>query len=112
MHVKSNRAVCIKMIEKKTDELAIGRYLVPDCSQSPQTRRDHCVPILDAFQDPISPDVSYIVMPLLRAFDDPEFGAVGEVVDLVTQLLEVRQTFRFIILDAHQLLITGHGIYA
>lgn len=87
------------MIRKKTDELEIGRYLVPDRSQSPRTRRDHCVPILGAFRDPVCPDVSYIVMPLLRAFDDPEFGAVGEVVDFVTQLLEVCQTIRFTIHD-------------
>ena len=89
MHVKQNRVVCIKMTAKKTDELEIGRYLVPDSSQSPQSPRDHCVPILDAFRNPVSPDVSYIVMPLLRPFDNPEFGAIGEVIDFVTQILEV-----------------------
>jgi hypothetical protein len=33
-------------------------------------------------------------MPLLRPFDDPEFGAVGEVVDFVTQMLEVGKSLK------------------
>lgn len=31
-----------------------------------------------------------MIMPYLRPFDDPEFGAIGEVVDFVKQTLEVR----------------------
>jgi hypothetical protein len=75
------------MIRKKTDEFEIGRHLVP--AGSPRCLKNHCVEILDAFLDPFSPGVSYIVMPLLRTFDDPEFGAIGEVIDFVTQVLEV-----------------------
>ena len=78
------------MIRKKTDELEIGRHLVPAGSSSSESPRNHCVPILDAFLDPIIPEVSYIVMPLLRRFDSPEFGVIGEVIDFVTQVLEVR----------------------
>ena len=91
--VKTNRAICIKMITKKTNEVEIGRYLVPDSSQFHRSPRDHCVPILDVFQNPDRPDMSYIVMPLLRPFDNPEFGAIGEVIDFVTQILEVSDIF-------------------
>ena len=99
VHVKHNRVICIKMIGKKTNELEIGRYLVPDSSHSPQSPRDHCVPILDAFQDTVFPVVvSYIVMPLLRPFDNPEFGAIGEVIDFITQVLEVHQYLSFVTL--------------
>ena len=87
----TGRVICIKRLGKKTNELEIGRYLVPDSSsESSQDPNNHCVPILDAFKDPVHCDVSYIVMPLLRPFDDPEFGTIGEVIDFVTQLLEVR----------------------
>jgi len=86
--MKENRVLCIKMIEKKTNEFEIGRYLVP--AGSPRRLTNHCVEILDAFLDPFNPGVSYIVMPLLRRFDNPEFGAIGEVIDFVTQVLEVR----------------------
>jgi hypothetical protein len=55
---------------------------------------NHCVPILDSFSDPVFPRVDYIVMPALRPFNDPEFCFIGEVVDFVTQLLEVGVTCR------------------
>jgi hypothetical protein len=91
--------VCIKRIEPKiyegdsdsmvprTHEVRIGRYL--STQQMLRHPTNHCVPILDSFLDPILPDVEYIVMPALRPFKDPEFCFVGEVVDFVTQLLEV-----------------------
>lgn len=87
----ANRTTCIKMIRKKTDELEIGRYLTPIDESAPPDPRNHCVPILDAFLDPTVDGISYIVMPLLRPFDNPEFGAIGEVIDFVTQMLEVRK---------------------
>ena len=78
------------MITKSTNELKIGRHLTPDDKNTLQNPKNHCAPILDAFQDPLISDVSYIVMPLLRPFDSPEFGAIGEVIDFVTQVLGVR----------------------
>lgn len=50
---------------------------------------NHCVPILDVLEDPIDPTQSLLVMPYLRPFNDPDFGAIGEVVDFVEQTLEV-----------------------
>ena len=88
--LRTNKLVCIKRVGKKTKELEIGRYLVPESSESLQDPNNHCVPILDAFSDPAHCNISYIVMPLLRPFDDPEFGAIDEVIEFVTQLLEVR----------------------
>ena len=88
--LRTNKLVCIKRVGKKTNELEIGRYLVPESSESLQDPNNHCVPILDAFSDPVHCDISYIVMPLLRPFDEPKFGAIGEVIEFVTQLLEVR----------------------
>lgn len=52
--------------------------------------RNHCVPILDTFQDNEDPSISYIVMPFLNLFDRPPLERVSDVVDLVDQLLEVR----------------------
>jgi hypothetical protein len=86
--------VCIKRIGPKTigelktsNEVKVGRYLSTD--QMLRHPENHCVPIFDSFQDPILPEVQYIVMPVLRRYNDPEFCFVGEVVDFVTQLLEV-----------------------
>ncbi|RDB17255.1 hypothetical protein Hypma_001975 [Hypsizygus marmoreus] len=85
---KDGWVVCIKMITKKSDEIEIARYLSPTTSKPLEDPKNHSVPVLDFFRDPISPDVNYLVMPLLRPFDDPEFVFVGEVVDFVTQILE------------------------
>ncbi|CCL99181.1 uncharacterized protein FIBRA_01196 [Fibroporia radiculosa] len=35
--------------------------------------RNHCVPILDLFEDEDDPSHSYMVMPYLRCIDDPPF---------------------------------------
>lgn len=51
--------------------------------------RNHSVPILDHFQDPDNPNISYIVMPFLRLFDDPGFFSVQDAIDFVDQILEV-----------------------
>ncbi|KAL5513541.1 hypothetical protein ACEPAH_3940 [Sanghuangporus vaninii] len=54
-----------------------------------QDPMNHCVPIYDCF-----PDIreqyggSFIMMPLLRAFNDPPFVYVDEVIDFVRQMLQ------------------------
>jgi hypothetical protein len=70
-----------------SNEVEIAHFLSSPALS--QCNNNHCVTIIDSFQDPLEPMVQYLVMPLLRLFDDPEFGAVGEVVDFVTQILEV-----------------------
>ena len=41
-------------------------------------------------EDPQEPGMCFMVMPYLLPFNDPDFEAVGEVVDFVEQTLEVR----------------------
>lgn len=50
---------------------------------------NHSVPVLDHFTDESDPSITYIVQPLLREFDDPEFYAISEMVDFMKQTLEV-----------------------
>lgn len=84
--MKDGIAVCLKAVYRTPKEAEIAKYLCsPELSQEPA---NHSVPILDVFRDPSTPDFEYLVMPLLRPFDDPEFQAIGEVVDFVTQILE------------------------
>ena len=51
--------------------------------------RNHAVPIIEIFDDPDDDTISYLVMPLLRAADNPAFQFVKEIVDFVDQILEV-----------------------
>ena len=45
--------------------------------------------MLDAFHDDEDDYYDYIVLPLLRKFDDPPFTSVLDVLDFVQQTLEV-----------------------
>lgn len=89
------RRVAIKRVEHARDEVDIAKFL-----SSPALRQDpsnHCVPILDVFSDPIKPDRTYLVMPNLRPFNTPEFNFFGEVIEFMSQTLEVGpSTFPFI----------------
>ncbi|KAF8897935.1 hypothetical protein BD779DRAFT_410192 [Infundibulicybe gibba] len=84
--VANGVAVCLKGITRKTKEIEIGCFL--SSTELVRDPNNHCVPILDAFRDPVSPNIEYIVMPLLRPFDDPSFWFVGETIDFITQTIE------------------------
>ena len=86
--VKDGIAVCLKTVYRTPKEAEIAKYF--SSAELLRESDNHSVPILDVFRDPSAPDFEYLVMPLLRPFDDPEFGVVGEVVDFVTQILKVR----------------------
>jgi hypothetical protein len=99
-----NKQVFIKRVTADSAELSIAEYL-----KATRDPANHCVPILDIlkpstlsnsqkqelliisskFNSQEFEDEAYIVMPLLRAVDDPPFETVNDVVDLVSQLLEV-----------------------
>lgn len=77
--------VAMKTIKKGSQELQISRFL-----SSVQHDANHCVPIIDVLDDPLNPSMSLMVMQYLRPWDDPELTMVGDVVDFVSQMLEVR----------------------
>ena len=52
--------------------------------------RNHVVPFYSTFSDREYPDIQFMVIPVLRRFDDPEFTFGCEVIDFVSQVLEVR----------------------
>ncbi|KAG9217560.1 hypothetical protein CCMSSC00406_0008487 [Pleurotus cornucopiae] len=67
-------------------ETEIGQYFsTPPISKDP---RNHCVPIYDALQVPDDDDLWLLVMPRLRAHDDPRFDTVGEGVEFFRQIFE------------------------
>ena len=95
---------------RNSAETSIGRFLT-----SPELLRDptnHCVPILDSFPDELSNEISFIVMPMLRRFNDPPFDSVDEVVSFAEQCMEVG-TFYYI-LELYPLIcsLIGPCLYA
>ncbi|OCH90628.1 hypothetical protein OBBRIDRAFT_754583 [Obba rivulosa] len=84
--VSDNSLVYIKRVKTGDLESSIATYLSSERLASDP--RNHCVPILEMFEDPDDPAISYMVMPFLRPIDKPPCELVEEVVDFVTQILE------------------------
>jgi len=82
-----NRQVVIKKVTTGSSEIEIAHTLsTPESLVDPS---NHCVEIIDSFTDENEPEISFLVMPLLRRFDDPEFYTVEEALDFMKQTLEV-----------------------
>ncbi|KII93046.1 hypothetical protein PLICRDRAFT_170842 [Plicaturopsis crispa FD-325 SS-3] len=80
------KVVAIKRVDHNLQEVEIARlFSSPGLSSNPL---NHCVPLLDFFPDPIIKTRMYLVMPILRPFDEPAFQLHGEVVDFVNQTLQ------------------------
>jgi len=78
--------VTIKVVNRTSEEIMIARLLSSnELLSHPQ---NHCVPVYDVLQDPLSPSHALLVMLYLRSFFDPEFEVIEEVVDFVRQTLE------------------------
>ncbi|KAI0693496.1 kinase-like domain-containing protein [Cytidiella melzeri] len=80
------KLVYIKRVSSDSKEMMIAKLF------SSQSFKDHpanhCVPVVDSFEDDNNARISYLVMPFLRYTDDPPFELVDDVLDVVDQLLE------------------------
>ena len=85
--------VCLKLIQdpKKLRQIKIIEYFAS--RRMIEDSRNHVVPLYATFSDCESPDIQFMVMPVLRRFNDPEFMFGCEVIDFVSQVLEVRCIF-------------------
>lgn len=78
----------LKTVPRAGDEIPIARLLSRDSLKDDPT--NHCVPVFEVLQDPIDNSKFIMVMKYLRPFNDPELRTIGEVVDFISQTLEVR----------------------
>ena len=103
-------SVIIKAIPSWTNESNIAcMFSFEEKVDDPQ---NHCVPVWDVFASPTEAHLLFLVMPLLRAFNDPPFAAVEEVVDFVDQILQVRTPLSPRLPSYNIHLFTGYRIYA
>ncbi|OCB92239.1 hypothetical protein A7U60_g346 [Sanghuangporus baumii] len=86
VRIKDGRRVFLKRVADDSSELRIHRFLSEDGRLNDPW--NHTIPLLDEFADDGDPTTIYMVMPLLRPYDLPEFFAVEEVVDFMRQVLE------------------------
>ncbi|CDO69422.1 hypothetical protein BN946_scf184791.g17 [Trametes cinnabarina] len=83
VRVSDGSLVAMKTVKTGSQELQISQFL-----SSLHHPSNHCVPIVDVLEDPLSPSMSIMVMKYLRPWNDPEFTMVGDVIDFVVQMLE------------------------
>ncbi|KAH8119827.1 kinase-like domain-containing protein [Phellopilus nigrolimitatus] len=84
--VQDGKIVAIKKLPANSREAQIALML--SSSERLQDPTNHCVPIFDTFIDEQDNQIMFMVMPLLRAFNDPEFEYIDEAIDFVRQALE------------------------
>lgn len=85
--LEDGQTIAIKRVRRTSNEIAIAKIFSSERNR--EQLKNHCVPILHHFYDRLDPQWDYLVMPLLRKFDSPEFYAASEVVEFVRQTLEV-----------------------
>lgn len=86
--VSDSTVVYIKRVDTLSEELRIALMLgTGDLQQDP---KNHCVPVLEHFEDDEDSSISYMVMPYLYSLDKPPVERVKHVIGLVDQVLEVR----------------------
>lgn len=92
IRIEDERQVLIKMVvpsqdnREGEDELAVLQYF-----SSPPLKDDpsnHVVPCLDTFPIPGTDSGHFLVMPLLRRYEEPAFHNLAEVHDFLQQLFE------------------------
>ncbi|KAL5536285.1 hypothetical protein ACEPAF_106 [Sanghuangporus sanghuang] len=86
VRIADERRVFLKRVADDSSELRIHRFL----SEKERLKDpwNHTAPLLDEFPEDDDPTMIYMVMPLLRPYDVPEFFSVEEVVDFMRQILE------------------------
>ncbi|KAH8111756.1 kinase-like domain-containing protein [Phellopilus nigrolimitatus] len=84
--VQDNKIVAIKSFSADSQEAQIGLML--SSSERLQDPTNHCVPIFDTFVNEEDNQTMFLVMPLLRHFNEPEFEHVDEAIDFMRQVLE------------------------
>ncbi|EJC99800.1 uncharacterized protein FOMMEDRAFT_127984 [Fomitiporia mediterranea MF3/22] len=78
--------VIIKAVERNAKESNIGLYL--SSGDHANDSENHCIPFYEIVRDDEAPSLEFIIMPLLRPFNDPPFFSVDEVLDFMQQTLQ------------------------
>ena len=86
-YTDDGKYVCIKRVRRGDEESRIAQMLTTEELRADP--RNHCVPIIEVIDDPDDDLISYMVMPLLRNANSPQFQYVKEIIDFVEQVLEV-----------------------
>lgn len=77
----------LKVVDEDSNESHISSFL--SSQELANDPANHCIPILDIIKDESEQDREFLVMPVLRPFNQPPFFSVEEILEFVEQILEV-----------------------
>ena len=82
--------MALKRVKKQVSphEIEMVQYLSSEPLRSDP--RNHTVPFLEILTVPDDPEITLLVMPLLRSCHDPDFCTIGEALSFLTQVFEVK----------------------
>ncbi|KAL7282051.1 hypothetical protein ACG7TL_003518 [Trametes sanguinea] len=84
--ISDGTLVYLKRVRSDSHELEILSYLMSeDMLRDP---RNHCIPLLDVFPDPIDSSMKIMVMPFMRYINSPPFETIEDVLECLDQVLE------------------------
>ena len=106
VRVSDNKEVVIKRTRKSRCEGPITEYF--STPERVSAEANHCVRVYEVFCDE---EYEFIVMPLLREFDEPPFETVEQAIDFVSQTLEVHTILILQVLIPDEMLI-GSKLHA
>ena len=66
--ITDGERVFIKKISKRTEEISIAQIFSQDGLR--KDANNHCVPVLDVFDDDENENIAYLVMPFLRCIEN------------------------------------------
>jgi hypothetical protein len=90
-NMRSRQFVVIRHTTRNSAETLITSiFSSAPHSESPE---NHCVPVLETIAIPENPEECLLVTPLLRDCFSPPCENVGQCLELMRQLLEVRRVF-------------------
>jgi len=114
IRIRDDVKVTLKVVSTAAEEIPISLYLSSEALLL--DHRNRTVRVSDVIPLPAEDELALLVMPFLRAFDDPPFRCRAECVETLTQMIQVRSTFFYFILFYHAGFkpppILGSGIYA
>ncbi|KAJ3477233.1 hypothetical protein NLI96_g10607 [Meripilus lineatus] len=86
--ISTGELVMLKKVSKTyhPEEADIHEFLTADPFDS--YPENHCAPLYETLQSPNDEDITLLVLPLYRRFDDPPFETVGEIVEFFRQIFE------------------------
>lgn len=93
IRISDEASVTLKIVNEERHPREADTALFLSSGLLASDPRNHCAPVWEVLEVPHNHALCIIVMPLLRPCEDPEIWTLGEVAELLRQMIEVHVSF-------------------